>query len=45
MHPNGVPVKVYSEVRWNEETNRWNKCSYGSSIGFGHRSEYYDFTF
>ena len=45
MHPNGVPVKVYSEVRWNEKTNRWNKCSYGSSIGFGHRSEYYDFTF
>ena len=45
MHPDGIPVKVYHEVMWNEKTNRWNNSSYGSSIGFGHRDEHYDFTF
>jgi len=45
MHPDGIPVKVYHEVRWNEQTNRWNKCLYGTKVGFGHRQHYHDFSF
>ncbi len=45
MHPDNILVKVYSQVRWNEKTKRWNLIDTSSKIGFGIRSEYYDFSF
>lgn len=35
----------WSQVRWNDETNRWNYVPGGSGVLFGDRDEYYDFSF
>lgn len=50
--PNGIVYNFrknkngkWDEVRFNEETGRWNKINGGSGISIGFRREYYDFSF
>lgn len=35
----------WSQVRWNDETNRWNYVPGGNGVIFGVRRKYYDFSF
>ena len=42
----GVPAKIYENVRKNEKTGRWNVIKWHRTpISFGRRNKYHDFSF